>query len=105
MASDGRPAPAPGPWLRLTALGAAAATLLAVVSGAASLGTAHDVLAALALPPLAAIVVVAWGAHRQLRVPAVAALVLFGLAALVTSPGFHLAVAATALAASLLLAG
>ena len=30
--------PSPSPWLRLTAIGAAAATLLAVVSGAASLG-------------------------------------------------------------------
>ena len=49
----------PGPWLRLTALFAALATLLAVVSGAASLGAAHRLLAALALPPLVALVVAA----------------------------------------------
>ena len=46
----------PSPWLRLTALLGAAGTLLAVVSGSAGLGTAHRVLAALALPPLAAVV-------------------------------------------------
>ena len=41
-------APAPGFWLRLTALAGTAATLLAVVSGAAGLDTAHRALAALA---------------------------------------------------------
>jgi hypothetical protein len=46
---------APGTWLRLTALAASAATLVAVVSGALALGTAHRVLSALALPPLAAL--------------------------------------------------
>jgi protoheme IX farnesyltransferase len=95
--------PRPGPWLRLTALFASAAVLLAVVSGAASLGAAHRVLAALALPPLVAIVVVAWIAHRRLLVPALSALVLFGVAALVTLPGLHLALAAVAFAATLVL--
>jgi protoheme IX farnesyltransferase len=95
--------PRPGPWLRLTALFAALATLLAVVSGAASLGAAHRVLAALALPPLLAIVVAALTLHRRLLAPALGALVLFGVAALVTAPGIHLALAAVSFAATLVL--
>jgi heme o synthase len=95
-------APQPGAWLRLTALFASAAVLLAVVSGAASLGAAHRVLAALALPPLVAIVVAARLAHPRLFVPALSALVLFGIAALVTLPGLHLALAAAAFAATLI---
>jgi heme o synthase len=91
----------PGPWLRLTALFAAHAVLLAVISGAASLGAAHRVLAALALPPLVALVVAAWVAHRHLLVPSVTALVLFGIAALVTAPGLHLALSALAFVAAL----
>src|SRR6478735_7724277 len=59
------------PWLRLCALAASGATLLAVISGAASLGAAHQLLSA--------------------------------LAALVTAPGFHLAAAAAAFAATLVL--
>jgi protoheme IX farnesyltransferase len=94
----------PGPWLRLTALFAALSTLLAVVSGAASLGAAHRVLAALALPPLVALVVAAVLVHRRLLVASVSAVVLFGIAALVTAPGLHLALAAVAFAASLVLA-
>ncbi|MDX6408273.1 MAG: hypothetical protein QOE13_1344, partial [Gaiellaceae bacterium] len=61
--------PRPGPWLRLTAFFAACSTLLAVVSGAASLGAAHRVLAALALPPLVALVIAAVLLHRRLVVP------------------------------------
>ena len=61
---------APSPWLRLMALGASAATLLAVISGAASLGAAHQLLSALALPPLVAVLVAAWLGHRRLVVPA-----------------------------------
>ena len=95
--------PAPGAWLRLTALAAAAATLLAVVSGALELGTAHRVLAALAVPPLVALLVAAWVAHRRLLPFATAALVLFGSAALVTSRGVHLALAALAFSAALVL--
>ena len=93
----------PGPWLRLTALGGAAATLLAVVSGSAELGAGHRVLAALALPPLAAVVAAAWVAYRRLLAPSLASLVLFGLAAAVTAPGIHLALAALAFTASLIL--
>jgi heme o synthase len=94
----------PGPWLRLTALAAAGATLLAVVSGALALGTAHELLSALALPPLLALALAARLVYRRLFVPALAALVLFGAAALVTASGVHLALAAGACAASLVLA-
>ena len=94
----------PGPWLRLTAVFAGLATLLAVVSGAASLGAAHRVLAALALPPLLALVLASVLVHRRLLVPSVSALVLFGIAALVTAPGLHLALSAVAFSATLLLA-
>ena len=82
-----RTEPAPGPWLRLTAIGAAAAVLVAVVSGAAGLGTAHQMLAALALPPLVAVAVAALLEYRRLVVPAFVSLGLFGLAALLTAPG------------------
>jgi heme o synthase len=96
---------APGAWLRLTAIGASAATLLAVISGAMALDTAHRVLAALALPPLVALLVAGWIAHPRLLPATSAAVVLFGAAALVTSDGFHLALAAAAFAASLVVAG
>jgi protoheme IX farnesyltransferase len=99
-APEGGPA---SPWLRLTALAAAGATLLAVVSGAASLGTAHELLSALALPPLAAIAVAAWLGHRRLLPAAFLAIGLFGAAALITVQGLHLAVAAAAFAATLVL--
>ena len=96
--------PRPGPWLRLTAVFAGLSTLLAVVSGAASLGAAHRVLAALALPPLLALVTAAALLHRRLLLPSVSALVLFGAAAVVTAPGLHLALSAVAFAATLVLA-
>ena len=92
---------APGYWLRLTAVGGAAATLLAVVSGIADLGTGHNLLAALALPPLAAVAAAAWVDQPRLRASAFAALILFGLAAAVTAGGLHLAAAAAAFAAAL----
>ena len=92
---------APGPWLRLTALAASGATLLAVVSGAAALGTAHRLLAALALPPLAALLIGTWVSYRRLFLSVVVATGLFGVAALVTARGAHLALAAIAFAASL----
>jgi protoheme IX farnesyltransferase len=96
-------ASAASPWLRLTALGASAATLVAVVSGAASLGAAHRLLSALALPPLVAILLAAGLVHRRLVVPALVALVLFGVAALLTAPSVHLAAAALAFSATLVL--
>src|SRR5215218_2516634 len=90
----------PSFWLRLIAVLGAAGTLVAVISGSASLGTGHRVLAALALPPLAAVVAAAWVEHRRLLYPSLAALVLFGLAAAVTAPGLHLALAAIAFTAA-----
>jgi protoheme IX farnesyltransferase len=93
----------PSPWLRLTALGASAATLLAVISGAASLGAAHQLLSALALPPLVAVLVAAWLGHRHLVLPALISIALFGLAALITVHGLHLAAAAVAFASTLVL--
>jgi protoheme IX farnesyltransferase len=92
---------APGPWLRLTALTAAAGTLLAVVSGAADLGTAHRLLAALVAPPLAALLVAAWMAHRELVPAVLASAAFFTAAAAVPSRGAHAALAAFALASLL----
>jgi len=91
----------PGPWLRLTAFAAAAATLLAVVSGAAGLGTAHRVLAALVAPPLAALLVSAWLAHRELVPAVLSAAALFTAAAALQGRGPHTVLAACALAALL----
>jgi protoheme IX farnesyltransferase len=91
---------APGPWLRLSALAGASGCALAVASGTLGWDTAHRVLAALALPPLVAVAVAAWTAHRRLLVPALAAVMLFGLAALVTAHSPHVALATLALAAS-----
>jgi heme o synthase len=91
----------PGAWLRLTALAAAAGCAAAVVSGALALGAAHRGLAALALPPLAALVSAAWVAHRRLLWPTVGALLAFLAAALVTPRPAHLALAGLSLAAAL----
>ena len=91
---------ASGGWLRLTALAASAVTLLAVVSGTAGLGATHRVLAALALPPLAALVLAGRFARPALFRPALVALMLFGLAALVTQHELHVALAALAFAAT-----
>ena len=93
-----------GNWARLTAVVAVLGTGLAVVSGAAGWDTAHRVLAALALPPLAALAATAWVSARRLLPVALAALVLFGLAALLTGRELHLAFASLALGATVLLA-
>ena len=94
----------PGVWLRLIALAAVAACTAAVVTGALGLGGAHRGLAALALPPLAALVAAAWVAHRRLLAPSIAALVGFLAAALVTPKPAHLALAGISLAATLVVA-
>ncbi len=93
-----------GTWARLTAVAAVLGTGLAVVSGAAGWGTAHRVLAAVALPPLAALVATAWVSARRLLPLALTALVLFGLAALLTGRDVHLAFASLAFGATALLA-
>ena len=92
---------APGPWLRLTALAASAGTVLAVVSGAANLGTTHRVLAALVAPPLAALLVSAWLAHRELVPAVLGATALFTAAAALPGRAVHATLAACALAALL----
>jgi protoheme IX farnesyltransferase len=99
------PSASPGPWLRLTALAAAGATLLAVVTGAAGLEAEHRVLAALAMPPLVALVAAAWLVHRRLLPSALAALALFGVAAMLTSHVVHVAAAAASFAATAVVAG
>ncbi|MFL5925638.1 MAG: heme o synthase [Gaiellaceae bacterium] len=93
-----------GAWGRLTAVAAVLGTGLAVVSGAAGWDTAHRLLAGLALPPLAALAATAWVSARRLLPAALAAIVLFGLAALLTGRVPHLAFAALALAATVVLA-
>jgi protoheme IX farnesyltransferase len=93
-----------GTWGRLTAVAAVAGTGLAVVSGAAGWGTAHRVLAAVALPPLAALAATAWISARRLLPLALASLALFALAALLTGRDVHLAAASLAFGATTLLA-
>jgi heme o synthase len=92
---------APGPWLRLCALLAAVAAILAVVSGEAHLGGVHRVLAALAAPPLAALIAAAWLSHRRLVPAALGASALFAAAAAFPGRAEHTAFAALALAAIL----
>jgi heme o synthase len=92
-----------GPWLRLTAVAASAASLLAVISGASGLGAAHRMLAALAVPPLVALVVAARLAHRRLQPTALAALACFCAAALLTEKVIHVLTAAAAFALALVL--
>jgi heme o synthase len=72
-----------------------------VISGAAGLSAAHRLLSALALPPLVALVLAGWFAHRRLLPPAAAALVLFATAALLTSEIVHTVAAAAAFGAAL----
>jgi heme o synthase len=95
---------APGLALRLTALAGAAASLLAVISGATGAGAPHRELAALALPPLLALVLAAWFAHRRLLAPALVALFSFLAAAVGTGRVIHVALASLALAAAVVLA-
>ena len=67
-------------------------------------GFPHEALSALAVPPLAAIVLAAWFAHRRLLVPSLVALLVFGVAALVTGEVSHVVLACVAFAATLVLA-
>jgi protoheme IX farnesyltransferase len=90
---------APGPWLRTCALIASGGTLVAVISGAAQLGTTHELLAALVAPPLAALLVAAWLAHRTLVPAVLVAAALFTAAAAVRGTAAHAGLAALALAA------
>ncbi len=87
-----------GFWLQLAALGGVAGTILAVVSG--TVGIEHELVSALAVPPLAAVAVAAGWMHRRLLTPSLLALALFGAAAAVTADGLHAALASGALAAA-----
>src|ERR1700716_3690529 len=95
MTTDARP----GLALRVTAVFAALAALVAVVSGVSASAGLHRVLAALALPPLVALVVSAY-AHRRLLLPSLCALASFLVAAAATARGLHVAFAALAFAAT-----
>src|SRR3954454_23598091 len=91
-----------GAWMRLTGLAAAVATLLAVVSGAT--GFEHRLLAALALPPLVALVLAGRLARARLLTPSLVALALFATAALVPGEPLHATLAALAFAGTLVAA-
>ena len=91
---------APGLSLRLTSLAATGALLFALASGPLGAGNVHRTLAALALPPLCALVAAAWVAYRHVLPPAAAALALFLATAAITGPRpLHVALAALAFAA------
>jgi len=93
-----------GVWARAIAVTAVGGTGLAVVSGAAGWHTAHRVLAAVALPPLAALLATAWVSARRLLVPALVSLVCFGLAALLVGRDVHIVFASLALASAVYVA-
>jgi protoheme IX farnesyltransferase len=96
-----RTSEAPGAFLRACSLAIAVATALAVVTGDS--GSVHRVLAALAGPPLVALLVASLVAHRRLLVPATATAAL--LAATSVAPGAaHLALAVPAFASAAVLA-
>jgi heme o synthase len=102
----------PGPWLRLTALAAAAATGVVVVTGESALS--HGVAALVAVALLSAVALSAWFGHRgrsALVVASSAALAVFlvevGLGAVVAltdgagwARGLHIAFGAFSFAAS-----
>ena len=105
-------APAPGPLLRLTALGGAAAAAAVVASAALSRGEAHKAVALVAVPLLAGVAAAAWWSDPKLRRPSTAALLLMlagiGSGGLVALSGtarwataLHVACAAAALAGAL----
>jgi protoheme IX farnesyltransferase len=96
---------APGPWLRLVAIGAVAGVAVVVATGEWALP--HDVASHVTVSLLAGVAIAAWAAHREDRLlvgSAVGALAAFsaaGLSALVGVPGgLHLALGALALAAA-----
>jgi protoheme IX farnesyltransferase len=95
---------APGAFLRACAGAVALACTLAVVTGAAGTGAAHRLLAALAGPPLAALLVAAALSYRRLVTPTlVTGILLLGAAVSPRGVG-HLVLATLALAAATALA-
>ena len=96
-----RTSDAPGSFLRVCALAVVVATALAVATGGT--GAVHRILAALAGPPLAALLVAAAVSHRRLLAPTGVTGAL--LVATAVSPGTaHLALAIPAFASSAVLA-
>jgi heme o synthase len=104
----------PGPWLRLTALLAALASVLVIAAAAAGSLQLHVLLTLVLLAPLTAIAVAAWLVHPCLRAPAAWAIGLLlseialgGVAALAGPSGplrlAHAALAALCLVATLVL--
>ena len=104
--------PAPGPILRLTAIGGAVATAVVVATAALSMGDAHRGVALIALPLLIAVAVAAVLAYPTLVRASAAAVVLLlagvgsgGLVALTDRAGWarwlHVGVAGLALGAAL----
>jgi protoheme IX farnesyltransferase len=111
-----RGAIAPGPWLRLSAAAAAAATAAVVATGEWP-GLSHDAAALVALALLAGVAASVWAGHRSRRdlvVPATVAAGLFlaqvGVGGLVMvtdagwTRGLHVALGAVSLAASVVVA-
>jgi heme o synthase len=108
-------APAPGPFLRVAAIGGAASSALVVVSASLSLGEAHRGVALIALPLLAGVALAAYLAHRPL-LPASGTAVGLMLAAITSgglvaasdgagwATGLHVGLAGGALAAALVAA-
>jgi protoheme IX farnesyltransferase len=105
----------PGPWLRLAALLAAAATGAGIVAAAAGQGRAHDLIALVALAPLLALAAAAWLLHSGLRRPVAVALGLLlaevALGGVISLSGkstalaaAHVALAALSFAATLVVA-
>jgi protoheme IX farnesyltransferase len=99
VALPGRTLDRAGLSLRALAAAQLAAVAAAVGSGWDG-GVAHRLVAAVALPPLAALGLTALLTRRSLRAPVGATLVLFGLAAVVRAEPLHLAIALGALAAA-----
>ena len=106
---------APGPWLRLSALLAASATAGVIAAGAAGYTRFHFLLSLVALAPLVALAAAAWLVHPHLRGPVATALGLLGaqiaLGGVIALAGrssalhvAHIAVAALAFAAALVVA-
>ena len=69
----------PSPWLRLLRAAARRRRRWSRSSRArAGWDAAHQLLSALALPPLVAVALAAWLGHRRLLVPALVSIALFG---------------------------
>ena len=109
------PRPLPGPWLRLSAIGAATSTALVIATAALGMGGSHDLLSLIALAFLTAVAIAAVISYPYLKAPvavAVAAMLaqiaLGGVIALTGSNAAlhvaHIALAAVAFAATLTVA-